>query len=64
VEWYNELRPHRSLGGQTPDEIYTGEKGHPPEFITHDGNLVKLDLVVSHHRGQEHLPVVELRKAA
>ena len=64
VEWYNQRQPHRSLGGQTPDEIYMGEKHYSPEFLAQDGKLAELDVVVSCHRGQSHLPVVELRKAA
>ena len=24
IDWYNEHRPHTTLGGRTPNEVYTG----------------------------------------
>ena len=64
VTWYNGMRPHRSLVGRTPDEVYSSTTTAPPDYPVRGDNAVKLDLVVSHHRGQSHLPVVGLRKAA
>ncbi|MBN2193852.1 MAG: transposase, partial [Polyangiaceae bacterium] len=77
VEWYNEHRPHRGLGGATPNELHYGRPRarDAPRFEvrgkhpTHDvelraeaGTVVELD--VERHRGRAHLPVIKLRPAA
>ena len=64
IDWYNEFRPHQSLAGRTPQDVYSGSSVSPPDYQTRGANAVKLDLVVSYHLGQRHLPVIELRKAA
>ncbi len=82
--WFNGVRPHSSLGGATPDEVYFGikpardgpryeprrrfpfatkpSKGAPKAVRGKRG--VKLEVVASHFEGREHLPVVELLRAA
>jgi transposase InsO family protein len=64
--WYHEHRPHRSLGGATPNEVLAGgarlERGSPRR--ERRGRLQPLRLVLSHVGGRAHLPVVELRRAA
>ncbi len=66
ILWYHEHRPHRSLGGATPNEVLAGtarrERAPPRRQRPHD--LMTLRLVVSHLDGRAHLPVVELRRAA
>jgi len=64
VDWHNESRPHQSLDGRTPQDVYSGSSISPPSYPARGPNAVKLDLVVSYHGGQRHLPVIELRKAA
>ena len=64
IDWYNESRPHQSLDGKTPQDVYSGSSVSPPDYQTRRTDAVKLDLVISYHKGQRHLPVIELRKAA
>jgi len=77
VEWYNEHRPHRGLGGATPNEICFGRprardaprfevRGRYPtrdvELRAEAGTVIELD--VERYRGRTHLPVIEIRPAA
>ena len=64
ITWYNEYRPHQSLEGKTPQEVYSESTRAPPDFRTRGADAIELDLVVSHHRGKTYLPIVELRQAA
>ena len=64
IDWYNESRPHQSLDGKTPQDVYSGSSVSPPDYPTRGTDAIKLDVVVSYHDGQRHLPVIELRKAA
>ena len=64
VEWHNGQRPHQSLDGKTPDDVYSGAARDSPILVVRGKNAVQLQLHVSPHRGQTHLPIVELRKVA
>lgn len=77
VEWYDEHRPHRGLGGATPNEIYFGRPRarDAPRFEvwgrypTHDVELRAeagsvVELCVERYRGRAHLLVIETRPAA
>jgi putative transposase len=72
--WYNTLRPHMSLAGKTPQEVYDGRtegrsRIEPRRRWPHGscrrgacGEKVRLN--VSYVEGRRHLPVIELRRAA
>lgn len=75
--WYNEQRPHASLDGRTPAEVYCrlSPASEAPRYeprarwLRDAGNRrgrpgVRLELVLSHLDGRRHLPVVELKPAA
>jgi transposase InsO family protein len=77
VDWYNEERPHCGLGGDTPNEVYFDRpraragprfevRGPYPtrdvELRAEAGTVVELH--VERFRGRDHLPVIELRRAA
>jgi hypothetical protein len=77
VTWYNELRPHQTLDGRTPQEIYDGilppqthyETRGKTEFTCR--RRVKFKLSVSYFKacqalrmGRKHLPIVSLQKVA
>jgi len=78
VDWHNGFRPHEALGGATPNEIY--RKVRPAHrrprieprarYPTHRGDRLRgkkgalVRLVIGHHEGRSHLPVVRLRVAA
>ena len=64
IAWYNELRPHQSLDGRTPQEIYDWLPELRPKYKTLGKNGVKLKLSVSYFKGRKHLPIVSLQKAA
>lgn len=75
--WYGEHRPHRTLGGRTPNEVCRGDEAavvqiEPRARVSYgdDGEVVLhpacgppvVDL--SGFRDRAHLPIVTLRKAA
>lgn len=64
IDWYNRFRPHQSLAGKTPQEVYSGSTTSPPDLLTEKAETTNLDLTVLWHRDQKHLPIVELRKVA
>ncbi|MDI6774643.1 MAG: hypothetical protein QME60_04510 [Verrucomicrobiota bacterium] len=71
VDWYARFRPHQGLDGKTPEALCSpsataapARMTEPPVFDVRGPEAVKLDLLVTHHRRQSHLPIVELRKAA
>ncbi len=83
VEWYNGHRPHMSLGGQTPQEVYRRQPpaNRQPRFeprphwprpspcakpvtLVKGKPGVRLEMEVTFHSGQRHLPIVTLRHAA
>ena len=72
--WYNTQRTHMGLAGKTPQDVYDGRSAvrrrieprprwpHRPRRST--GDVTKIQLAVSYVEGREHLPVIELRRAA
>ena len=76
ARWYNEFRPHASLGGRTPDEVYNsrtpacnGPRFEPRARYPSDAQLrgepgEKLELRVDYLEGRKHLPIVRLQRAA
>jgi putative transposase len=80
LRWYNEHRPHSSLGGRTPNEVSENRipvKGSP-RFETRPRasptnsetpiplsiRSSKLHLDITYLEGRKHLPIVTLRNAA
>ena len=71
---FNEHRPHMSLGGRTPDEVYFARKpanrrprGSPcarPQTLVQGKCGQAFDLVVTFPHDQKHLPIVTLSKRA
>jgi putative transposase len=71
LRWYNTVRPHSTLAGKTPQEVFEGRAVPRRRLETRPrwpnrGAVAcgKLDLVVGHVAGRKHLPVIELRSAA
>ena len=76
ARWYNEWRPHRSLGGRTPDEVYNsqiaacdGPRFEPRARYPTDAKIRgqqgdELELKVDYLEGRRHLPIVTLQRAA
>ena len=78
VGWYNAFRPHSSLGGAAPADRLARRRGfgiaietRPRYPLRRRGKRRRrrrlrgtLRLVIEHHRGRPHLPVVTLREAA
>ena len=73
--WYNEYRPHQSLEGCTPREVY--ESSSPanlarrfeprakwPAHQDHAVSCTRLTLSVTYHEDRRHLPIIELKHAA
>jgi transposase InsO family protein len=72
--WYNTLRPHMALFGNTPREVYAGRaarrrrfepRPHWPHRLRRrgaGGDTVRLE--VSYVEGRKHLPVIDLLRAA
>jgi transposase InsO family protein len=70
--WYNTLRPHMALGGNTPQEVYENRRRRrrriePRSRWPHQDRrrgAGKVQLAVSYVEDRKHLPVIELRRAA
>ena len=62
--WYNGHRPHQSLGGRTPQEVYSGSTLSPPTEPMPHSRLPAMELAVSHLHGNRLLPIVELKRVA
>ena len=60
ARWFEESRPHQSLDGRTPREVYDDEISEPPTLsLDHP-----IELVVRYHDVHKTLPIVELKQAA
>jgi transposase InsO family protein len=73
ASWYNEHRPHATLDGRTPSEVFRGRTRRRRRIETRarwpyqprgrsPGKRIALD--VSYVAGRKHLPVIDLRRAA
>jgi hypothetical protein len=71
--WYNTQRPHMTLAGKTPREVYEGGTARRRRFEPRPkwphgrrrrpgGD--KFRLAISYVEGRKHLPVIDLRRAA
>jgi putative transposase len=72
--WFNDHRPHTTLDGRTPREVFIGRTRrrrrietrprwpHQPRGHSPHGERLALD--VGYIAGRKHLPVIELRRAA
>ena len=60
--WYNEHRPHASLGGRTPDEVWNSiELPESNPIRATDSDQILLQIHAQAHRGDPTLPVVTLK---
>ena len=64
INWYNQHRPHQTLGGRTPLEVYFGMEYEITRSETRGEDAVSISLVVTRLDGRRHLPIVELKRAA
>ena len=64
ITWYNEHRPHQSLSGMTPMEVYSGADPPSRTFRLPNSRLPNMELSVEHYHGRLPLPIVSLRQAA
>jgi putative transposase len=73
--WYNRHRPHQSLRGIPPEQIYSDSFGCGVSRLAdlrlfegdaprHRKNLRRVDLGISYLGGRPHLPIIQLRNAA
>jgi putative transposase len=69
--WYNRVRPHTSLAGRTPHEAFQDRPAPRrrletrPRWPCHKARrAARVELVVGHLDGREHLPVLAIRRAA
>ncbi|MEI6218681.1 MAG: hypothetical protein WCP86_07255, partial [bacterium] len=53
----------QTLCGETQRDVYSGTFGSQPHDPTRETKAVTLDLLVSYHDRQRHLPVIEFHKA-
>ena len=65
MAWYNEHRPHQSLDGRTPQDLYSNARAQaPPAGAVPNSKLPKVELQVEHFNGSRQLPIIRLTKAA
>ena len=64
IAWYNEHRPHQTLDGRTPNEVYG--RAPPAESLEEMSNseLPDMTVQVDHFEGRAHLPIIEIKQAA
>ena len=61
---YNQHRPHQSLGGRVPMDVYSEVEEETPYFETRGQDVGIICLVVKHIDDRMRLPIVELKHAA
>jgi len=75
ASWFNEHRPHQSLDGRTPLEVYDDlvpanavrrfePRTNWPTPSEPNAAAVGTALVVTYHEDRRHLPIIELKQAA
>lgn len=74
AQWYNSIRPHQSLGGRTPDDVWHGRIAehtrlepralYPIAQPELSKRVSGIELQARPFRGRSHLPSVSLRAAA
>jgi hypothetical protein len=64
IDWYNQNRPHQSLGGRIPMDAYFGIDDEITRFETQGEDAVPIQLIVTRFESRRHLPIVELKRAA
>ncbi len=64
IDWYNQNRPHQSLGGRIPMDAYFGIDDEITRFETRGEDAVPIQLIVTRFESRRHLPIVELKRAA
>lgn len=71
ARWYNRFRPHVTLAGRTPAEVFENRPAPRRHFEVrprwpqrHGVRLRGLRFIVGHFEGRKHLPAIELRRAA
>ena len=64
INWYNQHRPHQALGGRIPMDVYYGIEDDITRFETRGKDANSIRLVVTRLDNRQHLPIVELKRAA
>jgi transposase InsO family protein len=64
VTWYNLYRPHLTLKGRTPQEVYANSPSPPRIDFKPNSKLPGFRLKIGYLEGRKHLPIIELEKAA
>ena len=62
--WYNEHRPHLSLNGRTPQDVWNHSPPKPSIKTLYNKDLPAMTLDVSYFEGRKHLPIVDIKQAA
>ena len=62
VNWYNQFRPHESLDGGVPMDVYLHKRKRTRYYNIKGADPDKLKLFVTYLDDQKHLPIVTLRK--
>ncbi len=64
MNWYNQHRPHQSLGGRIPMDVYFGIEDEIIRFETRGETAISIRLEVTRIESRRHLPIIELKRAA
>ena len=64
IDWYNQNRPHQSLGGRISTDVYFGIDDEFTRFETRGEHAVPIQLIVTRFESRRHLSIVELKRAA
>ncbi|MBW8034776.1 MAG: transposase family protein [Planctomycetes bacterium] len=64
TDWYNQNRPHQSLGGRIPMDVYFGIEDEITRIETRGEDAVPIQLIVMRIKKRRHLPIVELKHVA
>ena len=59
--WYNAARVHQALGGQTPEQVWSGVGMPEAKPIRAHDPQPSITVLRRHYRGDLHLPVLDIR---